>query len=240
MFDRNALLNDIDIESYADYLGIEKKRRGTRTFIRCPGHLKRLGKADRNISNAILTGQGYYCFTCNEYHNAIDMTQETDGCDFKTAAKKICIFLGKDYFKKTDEKPLKCPISKEDLKLIGIGIGNHKARAYTGYGNSSGEKVGYNTYLNYESAYRSIDELYREDYEAFSYMIGQKALYTYKKLLTLKELFSPENSESDGFVAEISAGGDLKDIKQGLYEAFLYYIERVEKIINNISLKNAA
>ena len=240
MIDRNALLDDLDIEAYADYLGIEKKRRGTRTFIRCPGHMKRLGKIDRNISNAILTGKGYYCFTCNEYHNAIDMTEETDECDFKTATKKICIFLGKDYFKKPDEKPVRCPISKEDLRLIGIGIGSRKARAYTGYGDCTGEKIGYNSYLKYESAYRSIDELYREDYEAFSYMVGEKAFYTYRKLLVLKELFDPEYNAADKFIEAISGGRSLQDMKIGLYDAIMHYIGRVENIISNLALKNAA
>lgn len=240
MIDRNALLEDLDIEAYTDYLGIEKRRRGSRTFIRCPGHAKRLGKADRNITNAVLTGKGYYCFSCNEYHNAIDMTEEASNCNFKEATQKICIFLGKDYFKKQDKKPVRCPISKEDLKLIGIGIANHKARSYIGYGDESGEKVEYGKYLKYESAYWSIDELYRTDYEGFSYLVGQKALEAYKRIQCLVDLFLPENGISELLGQKIFGKDIPSDFSQGLHNALKDELKRVENIICSLTPQNAA
>ena len=223
MVNRNEMVDAIDMEAYVDYLGIEKRRAGTRTFIRCPSHLKNLGKEDRKISNAVICGKGYYCYACGEYHSVIDMAQMVLGCDFKGAVKNIEKFLGKNYEIEGDKKdPLsdKCPLSKDELRLIGFDLKKGFSRAYTGV-TAEGE-------LKYESAYTSIDQLYRENPAGFRYMVGSKALFTREKY------FSLAKQAAQGIFDEFCEKTTVDPA--GLLQAFIDKTLQCEEILKKLKI----
>ena len=84
-------VKEVDIESVASALDLKVVRKGMYDFIRCPGHLNRSGRMDRNATNAKLCNnpKGYYCFACGEFVPMIDMVQEVLGCDFNSAVNFI-------------------------------------------------------------------------------------------------------------------------------------------------------
>ncbi len=47
-----------------DALGIEMRKSGSHIFIRCPSHMRILGKEDKKPTNCILTRKGYKCYAC--------------------------------------------------------------------------------------------------------------------------------------------------------------------------------
>ena len=66
-----------------EFLGIDHEIKGSYTYIKCPGHLKRVGKVDNNFGNCILTEKGYHCFACKGGTTVglIDMVQELQDCE---------------------------------------------------------------------------------------------------------------------------------------------------------------
>ena len=128
MIDRQKLLNEVDTLVVANYIGMEIKHRGKNNYIRCPGHIYRLGKEDKKISYAILTPHGYHCYSCNATVNVFDMVKEFLHCDFSTAIKTVADAMGGESnyaVKHSNIKKSKnsFSLSSEELSLLGIKPG---------------------------------------------------------------------------------------------------------------------
>ena len=77
--DLKQLAEDTSSVDVARALGMKVYRKGSRDFICCPGHEKRLGKKDSNPTNAVLTNRGYHCFACGASVSTADMIVEYTG-----------------------------------------------------------------------------------------------------------------------------------------------------------------
>ena len=60
-YNTEKLKNDISIQTACDIAGIPVSRTG---FIRCPEHLKRLGKMDNKCTNCKIYAHTYVCYAC--------------------------------------------------------------------------------------------------------------------------------------------------------------------------------
>lgn len=126
MLDKNAILDCADPKVVADYLGIETKKIGSRTYIRCPSHLENTGKEDRNIGNCVLTKAGYKCYSCGAYGNTIDLVIAYTKSSFKDAMDIVAeIYGGPSCFTENNMKQRRRVLSASDLELIGLCSSNN-------------------------------------------------------------------------------------------------------------------
>ena len=124
MLDREKIIEEADALTVANYLGMEIVRKGNYNFIACPGHLKRLGRTDDNISNCVLTPKGYHCFACGVKVGLIDMVMEYLECQYPEALSVIADSCGgKDLYSlngKAASIKKQLSLSQEDLEIIGL------------------------------------------------------------------------------------------------------------------------
>ena len=77
-YDKDRLLEEANAQMVAEYLGMEMQYKGGNIQIKCPGHLKRLGKEDNNFGSCVLTEKGYHCFACHKTVGLINMVIEVE------------------------------------------------------------------------------------------------------------------------------------------------------------------
>lgn len=145
-YDRDEIVRDADSLQVAHALGMETRFSGQYVQIKCPGHLKRLGRPDRNFGSAWLTKHGYYCAACGKGGNVIDMVMEHSDLPFRDAIKFIAECNGgldqyiieeedlDEFEDQTDEQSLLRPrksqvrcIKYDEQKLIGLSL-NYQER----------------------------------------------------------------------------------------------------------------
>lgn len=81
-YDADRIIEDADPLEVVSALGMDSQKRGKNVFIRCPGHLSRMGHIDEHMSNAWLTRNGYYCSSCGKAVSVIEMVMEVKGCSY--------------------------------------------------------------------------------------------------------------------------------------------------------------
>lgn len=121
MYDKDDILKYADPEIIAEFIGIELHRKGSYTFIFCPGHLKTVGREDRTIGNCVLTEHGYHCFSCGASGNVIDLVMDHTGCSFPDALEIIGDACGLSEINPEKRKRQMKMLSATDLSLIGLG-----------------------------------------------------------------------------------------------------------------------
>ena len=167
-----ALVDNADSLSVATYIGMEVQR-GRR--IRCPGHMKRLGKEDNHIGNAVLTPKGYHCFACDITVGMIDMVQEFLGCGKLEAMKCIAESMGQSLEEYTDDSinvtGMPDPeYSEEFLKTIGINAGRRICGTETRFDDN-----GLCSQEHDPDAKFGYLQLYQEDPEALKQIVKHEA-----------------------------------------------------------------
>lgn len=90
---------------------------GGRYHIHCPGHLSRLGKADRRDSSCVLTEKGYHCFSCGESVDVFQMVQELTGWGFPDCVAYVAKQAGVEDAQ--GERKI-FPLSKTETGLLGL------------------------------------------------------------------------------------------------------------------------
>ena len=126
-YNKDDILRVADPVVVASYLGMETKKKGTHTFILCPMHKERIGKADTNLGNCILSKRGkpgFTCFACGAHGDVFDLVVAHTGCSYPEALKLVGdIYGGAESFavskKDTHKKHLKM-LPADDLQLIGL------------------------------------------------------------------------------------------------------------------------
>ena len=138
IYDVEKLKEEVTPKAVAAYLGLKMVRSGKNTFIECPEHAQRTGKADQRIGNCVLGKtwkNAYYCFACGAAGSIPKLIAYTEGLDLKTQYKdilKIAAEAGGDAsgyeieetkWTKSPQKfvPTSYPIlTDEKFKLIGL------------------------------------------------------------------------------------------------------------------------
>lgn len=116
-----AIANPCEV---ASYLGIETRKSGAHTFIRCPMHEQTIGKADSKIGNCVLTKRGFKCFACGAFGDVFDLITAHEGCSYPEALKIVGdMYGGADGFLDQSgfaNRKSRHSLSAEDLSLIGL------------------------------------------------------------------------------------------------------------------------
>lgn len=127
MFDLEKVREDANALEVAEYLGLEVIKSGKNHYIRCPEHIRNIGKADRSIGNCILSEKGYHCFACGGKGDAIKLAQLTENIDFIDAVNVVIEAVGgnfSDYtvrYNRNNHRPHEqFPLSSQDLVLLGL------------------------------------------------------------------------------------------------------------------------
>ena len=193
IIDRELLLEEADARTVAEYLGMEVVRKGAHDFICCPGHEKRLGRPDTNISNCILTDKGYRCFACNKSVNIIDMTMEFTGCSYPEALNMIADACGGSALYKTDGKiskdiTPKIMLSAYDLSILGLKpekteypILNASDVPFEAEEDDEACKMVNGEYLLCKRQHHSLNQMYKDNRLGYNYLVLSKANEAMKK-----------------------------------------------------------
>lgn len=123
--DIEMLIDSLDAETVAKYIGMDIVYKGKYKFILCPGHEQRTGHPDNNATNCILTAKGYHCFGCNKTVRMTDMVMEYTGLNFKDSIMLLAEIAGGAKLFESNERvesnsSIKLPLSAEELKTIGL------------------------------------------------------------------------------------------------------------------------
>lgn len=221
LYDIEEIMDNISGRDVADYFGLEVTHKGAYDFIHCPGHFDRLGKEDVKANNCILTDHGYHCFACGESVGAIRMIEEIDGCStYEAIGIAGDIAGGREIYQinqgVTDpgEIQKKERLSSSDLKFIGLLQFKNKSyfpKQQISYDEAKEMQGMQGTFVikhiingkngDLDSEYLAcskekhfgINQLYRDNYEAYCILIRNKALETSKKYYELLQAFCTVN-----------------------------------------------
>lgn len=182
--DLERLREDTDPKEICARIGMKMYPKGTRTFIICPGHRARLGKADSNPTNAVLTKHGYHCFACGCSVSTADMICEFLGCGLSDAFKIMAETVGgEEFYRANGEKKL-FTLSEEEVKALKLDRQYDSALPLSTFLNSSAKLA---KAMLKERAEEMIRE-YRKVLEEYSSSDGAYALYEYARITAEKRM----------------------------------------------------
>ena len=210
MIERDYLLSEADGFTVAEYLGMEILKRGSRHYILCPGHEKRLGKQDMRMGNAVLTNKGYHCYACNKSVNVIDMTMEYTGCSYPEALNMIADACGGRSIFEIDgnnqPKAKRLPLSPIDLELIGLSSSG-KSTPIINVSTTMVEndedtfvRQSDDKYFVYQRNNVSLTTLYQTDLAAYNHLIAEKAKIAMETYKTAIEKYCSRDAEKAEFI----------------------------------------
>lgn len=126
-YDKEKILEDINIFEYVKDMGIPYYSNGRTVSIHCPCHSEVLGKEDKNFGNCILTssGKGFFCFACQKGGSIIDLSQHLYGYNYTEALASLASYLGDPSLYTEDgtflsEIRMPFPFTNEELETIGL------------------------------------------------------------------------------------------------------------------------
>lgn len=246
--DKDILAAEANCIEVARYIGMEVVHRGSNFFIRCPGHIKRLGKPDTSISNCVVYPDGYICFACDptKKHDVFEMVQEFTGCSFVEALKTVASLYGGEEAYHTNAKVEKLSLTTEDLQLIGLKpsvklccpINGSKQHFEPPEGTFIEKKL--DEYL-LETAPSSISLLnFKKDNEgAFNYLIKERARLSAIKYKKALEDYGTRSSPKAHIVFDLfyENGGIDDAVFYGVQNALKKKILRCKEIYAEFSSK---
>ena len=194
--DRDQILEIADPLVVAEYIGLATKKVGNRISILCPGHEERLGHPDNHFGNCYLTPHGYHCYSCGASVGLIDMVMEVTGEPYAEALGIIGDCCGGRELFYTDKRRIRetLPVNLDDLKTIGLdpksGImfdSVNVVNAQEAEHNDGEYRIWPHYFLDGDhmekenvactaTAAPSLFTLYKEDPEAYNYLLSQKAV----------------------------------------------------------------
>lgn len=243
--DKRDVLNAVDIHSVIDLLGIKTVRRGRELAIRCPSHVKMLGKPDQNIGNCVIKGDRYHCYACGASGDVISLFADATNCSFKEAVEK----LGKIYGVADVSIDPNCQIdhvlSTRDLEIIGL-------HPKTFYEMDTSERLIYNSTRervspsDRENCYRcnsefiffkkkpriSLLDLYERDRKLYYAIISSKATEAVKRYEgKLNQFADPKSPKAQDFLAALNVEPSVaEEIMSGVIQELSIRKSRAEEI----------
>lgn len=86
--DINDLKELVEPDVLADYLGLDYQDKGGRFLVLCPFH------ADKRLGSAFLHDGRFYCFSCGESADYVDLVRRVKGVSFPKAVKALADLAG--------------------------------------------------------------------------------------------------------------------------------------------------
>lgn len=181
---RETLIELTDIEVVADYISLDVVRKRNRSYIRCPGHLARLGKPDLNIGNAYLKNGGYVCHACGVFVNTHDMIMEVTDCSYDEAYEIMAQAMGYDLSDTIQDGniPRLC-LTKAEANIIGL---------YQRFNEIAVQKSNNNYSLTIRDG---LFSLYQSNPKMYFKIIVEKAREAMKRYQYCKQHYSTPDSD---------------------------------------------
>lgn len=120
MLDKRSILEESTGMMVAQYFGLDIVSRGSRNYIKCPGHVDRLGREDKNIGNCVLTEKGYHCYSCNKSVDTIGMVREIANCEFADALKILADMCGGEKYFSVDNNQQEIDVPFKNVSFLGM------------------------------------------------------------------------------------------------------------------------
>lgn len=114
--DIKETINLIDL---AERLGIEVRRNNKTQAIRCPNHMKELGKEDNHLGNCLAGNKSYWCFACNSGGDIFTLVMNVCDCSFPEAIKIIENMYGVSVSSNFNPEEAQ-PLNASELELLGL------------------------------------------------------------------------------------------------------------------------
>ena len=262
-YDANRIIEDADPFEVVQATNIEWQKKGKNVFIRCPGHLNRIGKEDQHVNNAWLTKHGYFCSVCGVAVNTVSMVMEARNCTYREALEFVAdlnggreLYVDKDsttnfqtdkifapygtydYSKKQDKKCKMLPWNLQDE--IGLNIGSNKSFypifCYTDKPEENAEKTGridiegnieYEWLVMDRTKKMSLADLYKDDYEAYLWLITSKCE---ERLEIINDCLKHFSSQTNEFCVNMKYVLTQKaDFVKNIYEEHAKELERIQQ-----------
>ena len=262
-YDANRIIEDADPFEVVQATNIEWQKKGKNVFIRCPGHLNRIGKEDQHVNNAWLTKHGYFCGVCGVAVNTVSMVMEARNCTYREALEFVAdlnggreLYVDKDsttnfqtdkifapygtydYSKKQDKKCKMLPWNLQDE--IGLNIGSNKSFypifCYTDKPEENAEKTGrididgnieYEWLVMDRTKKMSLADLYKDDYEAYLWLITSKCE---ERLEIINDCLKHFSSQTNEFCVNMKYVLTQKaDFVKNIYEEHAKELERIQQ-----------
>lgn len=112
MYNITEIKDCVSSYNIADMMGIEQKRSGKVTFIRCPEP----DHEDAHIGSCRITNSGYVCYACGKSGSVIDLYAKLNNFSFSQAVNE----LGKKLSLNESGTYETCPLTSEDKKALGL------------------------------------------------------------------------------------------------------------------------
>lgn len=124
MIDKEMVLANVSIDDACNLNGITIKHRNQ---ILCPGHLVHMGKRNTNYGNCLIyrDSNTFKCHSCGDGGDVITLTMDAQNCSFKEALQFLAenlvpAAISNDYSGSLLRNPKRCPLSVNELRLIGL------------------------------------------------------------------------------------------------------------------------
>lgn len=198
--DKDLIQKRVSIEEACSANGIQIKRRNQ---ILCPAHMERMGKPNTHYGNCLIyTGSNSFkCHSCGAGGDIFSLTMSARKCGFveaiKFLAENCCPEAIEDDTPKAKparRRRTKCPLSTEELELLGLKTSKavfpiamsydmysakHPKEGEPGFGQYLIPKATENEeVLLCKTDSLSPEDLFRDDQECFWTIVFGKAQYT--------------------------------------------------------------
>lgn len=222
LYDKQKLIEDVDVALLLNYAGIEHRRSGQTIYIRCPDH----DHIEKIIDNCQILGKGYLCHSCGGRGDVFSLIMKSLNVDFKTAANMVvecCDGFKDDYFLTKTSAKFKRSIpflSKEQLTLLDLHNGPVEVDFRTEIDNVPEEK--YSRVLEMEENEdfyvlkkcvipNPLMELYKHNFAEYKRMIADKAK---ERISLYEEMLSESMKYTSSELVEVikSIIDELKEI----------------------------
>lgn len=154
----DAILDNLDIADYIDYLGIERKGKK----VLCPAH------DDTHFGSAQIWHKGIHCFVCGKFISANECTKIVCGVNGQEAFGIMADFAGgrslytvNNEEKIKEDKVRKIILTKDEMTLLGLATSKNYSDTMKETGVSLRDLP-------------SLRQLATEDKEAYKYLIESK------------------------------------------------------------------
>ena len=235
MIDKELLLEECDVRTVAEYIGMDVAKRGSKYSILCPEH------NDGNFGNCYLTPKGYICYACGAKGDAYKLVMKHTDCSFSEALNIVAECSGgKELFDTIEyNENEQLPLTAEELNTIGLTTGSNMLYVKNTLSEID-EKDNEKRYqkvngeiLEFEKgSLYSLSSIYVKNRKLYNYIVlmaAKESVLYYKKLI---EEYGDRDSLGAGKIYELfNIDGTLdSDIFHGIKRELIKKFEISKKI----------
>ena len=160
-YDVKALLEEADVRDVAEAIGMETRQKGSSLFTECVNEDHIEGS---EFQHAVLYEKRFHCFSCGADYDVFEMVRhyyakQGTPISFPESCKIVANIYGGGFEENGINSGNKFPLTRSELKTIGLAPDLLWIPAYPGE----------------EKPEMNLRVLFREDPEAFNFLVKEKA-----------------------------------------------------------------